>query len=138
MTAELKWVLRDPNVHTTIPAFSNHDELAEDLAVMNDLTMTPAEERDLGIGQAAAQDGLFCQQCGRCVPQCPARLEIPVLMRSYMYWVGHQRPQQARHTLRAWTVADVPCSGCDVCRVRCAMGFDVRRRALDVAQFLSA
>ena len=57
MKAALKWVLQDENVHTTIPAFSNYDEMREDLSVMEDLALTPEERQDLGLGQALGLSG---------------------------------------------------------------------------------
>jgi hypothetical protein len=57
-------------------------------------------------------------------------------MRGYMYAVGHGRPQHARHTLRAWAPSDIHCTTCADCAVRCALGFDVRDRALAVAGVL--
>lgn len=136
MKASLKWVLRDENVHTTIPAFSNFDELEEDLAVARDPALRPDEERDLGLGEQAGFPGLYCQQCAACLPQCPAGVQVPVLMRSYMYAVGYGRPQQARRALRGWAPRDIPCRGCDRCGVRCVLGFDVRERALSVSRLL--
>jgi uncharacterized protein len=136
MKAALKWALQDENVHTAIPAFANHDEMREDLSVMEDLPLTPAERGSLRLGTALGLTGLYCQQCRRCQPQCPAGLDIPALMRAYMYDAGHARPDKARDTLRGWTPADVSCRRCDRCDVRCALGFDVRARALDVARLL--
>jgi hypothetical protein len=137
MKAALKWVLRDPNVHTTIPAFSNYDEMWEDLAVMGDLALTAPEEKDLRLGAALGLSGLYCQQCGRCLPQCPAGLDIPSLMRGLMYAAGYNEPARARHTLRRWTPADIACRDCDRCEVRCALEFDVRSRALHMARLLA-
>jgi len=136
MRAALKWVLQDENVHTTIPAFSNYDELEEDLAVARDPALRPDEERDLRLGEQAELQGLYCQQCARCLPQCPEGVPVPTLMRGYMYAVGHGQPRHARHVLRAWTPADIPCTHCGECRVRCALGFDVQARALAVARVL--
>jgi hypothetical protein len=138
MTAALRWVLRDEHVHSTVPAFSNYDQLAEDLTVARDPALRPAEERDLRLGEAAGLAGLYCQQCAACLPQCPARANVPALMRAHMYAVGHGRPQHARHVLRGWTPADIPCTACASCDVRCALGFDVRDRALAVAGVLDA
>ena len=138
MKAALKWVLRDEHVHSTVPAFSNHDELEEDLAVARDPALRTEEERGLRQGEAAGLTGLYCQQCGACVPQCPARADVPALMRAHMYAVGHGRPHHARHVLRGWTPADIPCTNCSSCGVRCALGFDVRDRALAVAGVLDA
>ncbi|GAI88333.1 unnamed protein product, partial [marine sediment metagenome] len=39
-SASLKWVLQDSNVHATIPAFSNFEEMDMDLSVMEDLKLT--------------------------------------------------------------------------------------------------
>jgi predicted aldo/keto reductase-like oxidoreductase len=136
MTAALKWVLQDENVHTTIPAFSNFEEMEEDLLVMEDPNLTPEENRDLKLETGLGLTGLFCQQCRQCQAQCPARLEIPGLMRAYMYTFGHKKPDKALETLRGWSSAGLACRDCDVCTVRCALGFDVRSRALELAGIL--
>jgi predicted aldo/keto reductase-like oxidoreductase len=136
MKAALKWVLHDKNVCTAIPAFSTYEEMAEDLSVMKDPVLTPEEWRDLGLEETARLSGLYCQQCGRCRTQCPAGMDIPTFMRSYMYAFGHEEPKKARETLRAWTPSDVACKSCRQCSVRCTLGFNVRSRALDVARLL--
>ncbi|UCG51463.1 MAG: aldo/keto reductase [Candidatus Latescibacterota bacterium] len=136
MKAALKWVLQDKNVHTTIPAFSNYDEMEEDLAVMADPTLTPEEKRDLELGEELGFSGHYCQQCRRCVAQCPEGMDIPTLMRSYMYAFGHRRPKKARDTLRSWTSSQIGCKSCTMCEVTCSLGFDVRSRALDIARIL--
>ena len=136
MKAALKWVLQDENVHTTIPAFSNFEEMDEDLSVMEDLNLTPEERRDLKLGTDLGLAGLYCQQCRQCQPQCPAGLEIPILMRAYMYAFGHNKPHKAMETLLGWNPAGLACRECSACTVRCALGFDVRSRALELADFL--
>ena len=138
MKAALKWVLQDENIHTTIPAFSNYDEMKESLSVMEDLTLTPEERQDLGLGQALGLSGYYCQQCGSCLAQCPAGMDVPALMRGSMYAFGHQRPEKARDLLRLWASADVACRRCSRCDVRCALGHDVKSRALDMARLLEA
>ncbi|MDH4198257.1 MAG: 4Fe-4S dicluster domain-containing protein, partial [Candidatus Aminicenantes bacterium] len=136
MKAALRWVLRDEHVHSSVPAFSNYGELEDDLAVARDPALRPDEERDLRLGEQAGLPGLYCQQCAACVPQCPVRAEVPLLMRAHMYAAGHGRPAYARHVLRGWAADDVPCTRCGACAVRCALGFDVRERALALAQVL--
>ncbi len=138
MKAALRWVLRDEHVHSTVPAFSNYDELEADLEVARGPALGPDEERDLRLGELEGLAGLYCQQCGACEPQCPMGVHVPDLMRAYMYVVGHGRPQHARQVLGRWTPRVVPCSGCDSCAVRCALGFDVRARSRDLARLLSA
>ncbi|UCE40103.1 MAG: aldo/keto reductase [Candidatus Aminicenantes bacterium] len=136
MSAALKWVLQDENVHTTIPAFSNLEEMREDLSVMEDLNLTSEEIRDLKLGTDLGLAGLFCQQCRQCQPQCPAGLEIPGIMRAYMYTFGHKKPDKALETLRGLSSAELACRDCAVCPVQCALGFDVRSRALELVGFL--
>jgi predicted aldo/keto reductase-like oxidoreductase len=136
MKAALKWVLQDKNVHTTIPAFSNYEEMQEDLSVMEDLNLTPEESRDLKLETDLGLAGLFCQQCRQCQPQCPSGLEIPGLMRAYMYAFGYNKPHKALETLRGWSSAGLACRDCSTCTVRCASGFNVRSRALELANIL--
>jgi predicted aldo/keto reductase-like oxidoreductase len=137
MKAALKWVLQDEHVHTTIPAFANFDEMREDLSVMKDLAFTPQEEQDLRLGEQLGLSGLYCQQCAHCVPQCPAGLDIPTLMRGYMYATGYQDPARAMRTAGSRVDTGIPCVRCRRCPVRCALGFDVKSRALDMARLLA-
>jgi predicted aldo/keto reductase-like oxidoreductase len=136
MQAALRWVLSDDHIHSTVPAFSSYDELEEDLAVARDPSLRPGDERDLRLGGEAGLTGLYCQQCGACVPQCPAHADVPLLMRAYMYAAGHGRPQHARHVLRGWTADRIPCLRCDTCRVRCAQRVDVQARAVEAARLI--
>jgi uncharacterized protein len=137
MKAALKWVLQDDNVHTTIPAFSNYDEMLEDLSVMKDLALTPMERQDLKLGEELGLSGMYCQQCGHCLPQCPAGMDLPTLMRASMYASGHSRPDRARDTLRAWTAADIACTRCGPCNVHCSLGLDVQSKALAMVRLLA-
>ena len=134
MTAALKWALQDEDVHTAIPGMTTYEQLEADLAIMGNLPLTEAEKADLErVGPLPYRFGhLFCQQCRLCVPQCPLGLEIPTLMRSYMYAHGYKNPAKAKEALEHLDLARLPCSGCATCHVRCAMGFDVRARAIDV------
>jgi predicted aldo/keto reductase-like oxidoreductase len=136
MTAALKWALQDEHVHTSIPAFSNFEEMEEDLAVAADPTMTSQERADLDLGDDLGYSGHYCQQCGQCLAQCPAGMDVPTLMRSYMYAFAHGQPRKARDTLRSWTARDIACGSCSDCTVECSFGFDVKSRALDIARLL--
>jgi predicted aldo/keto reductase-like oxidoreductase len=136
MTAALKWVLQDEHVHTTIPAFSNFEELAEDLDVAADPAMSAQERRDLDLGDDLGYSGHYCDQCGRCLEQCHAGVDVPVVMRAYMYAYGHRQPGKARDTLRGLGPGVAGCSSCSTCQVECPHGFDVKSRALDMARLM--
>jgi predicted aldo/keto reductase-like oxidoreductase len=134
MKAALKWALQDENIHTAVPSFKNSDQLYEALSVMEDLALTPQEKADLNLSQGDSSTGLFCSQCEKCIPQCPANLDIPTLMRSYMYAFGYNNPAKARDTLDTMDLAYVPCTDCDSCGVICASGFDIKRKVTDIAR----
>lgn len=136
MKAALKWVLQDENVHTAIPGFTTFDQMELDLAVMEDLKMTEQEQKNLlpPAKPQAQLTGLYCQQCAQCVPQCRHQLEIPALMRSYMYAYGYKNLAIAQQTLTETGLAVLPCNGCTTCSVQCKMGFDIKTRALDIAR----
>jgi len=138
MTAALKWALQNESVHTAIPGITTAQQLETDLAVMQNLALTDAEKSNLeSVGALPYRfTSLFCQQCRRCVPQCPYRLEIPTLMRGYMYAYGYRSVSRARETLREAGLAALPCAQCSSCPVRCAVGFDVRSKALDLARII--
>ena len=136
MKAALKWALQDENVHTAIPSFKNVDQLNEAISVMEDLALTPEEKSDLKLDQGNPSTGMFCSQCEECLPQCSAGLDIPTLMRSYMYAFGYHSPGKARETLDHIKLASVPCLNCDSCSVVCSSGFDIKRKATDIARIL--
>ena len=134
MTAALKWALQDENVHTAIPGFTTFDQMDLDLSVMADLTHTPKEIEDLKMGEKKAMAGLYCQQCEQCLPQCPKGLEIPTLMRSYMYAYGYRNMTAAREALESIDLKSVPCDKCPVCTVNCAMGFAIQDKVKDIVR----
>jgi predicted aldo/keto reductase-like oxidoreductase len=136
MKAALKWALQDENVHTAIPAFSNFEEMLEDLSIMKDLTLTEKEKRDLELGDELGLSGCYCQHCGHCLAQCSAGMDIPTLMRGYMYAFGHRQPAKARETLRDWTPDEIACKHCGTCEVQCSLGLDVKSQALDIARII--
>lgn len=133
-TAALKWVLQNENVHTTVPDCSTYDQLAADLAIMGNMDMTGEERSSLEPPPDDLSLGLYCQQCGHCLAQCPASVNIPALMRSYMYAYGYGNLNHARRTLDTSGGSAAACIDCAKCSVQCRMGFDVRTRINDIAR----
>jgi len=128
MKAALKWTLQNPNVHTTIPGFSTFDQMNEDLEVMEDIVLTSQEIKDLKLGDEVGMTGLFCDQCGVCENQCVHDLDVPTLMRSYMYAFGYNNLLQAKDTFNEANILELACDKCNVCAVDCVAGFDVKSR----------
>jgi hypothetical protein len=79
-------------VCTTIPGMTTFEQLDMNMGVMNDLTLTKQEQKDLQLA-ASMRGTLFCQNCRSCVPTCPNNVAVPNLMRAYMY-AGNVPPAQ--------------------------------------------
>jgi predicted aldo/keto reductase-like oxidoreductase len=132
--AALKWVLQNENIHTTVPDCSTFDELNQDLDIMGDMELTEDEKTDLKPPEEDATTGIFCQQCQECVSQCSRGLDIPTIMRSYMYAYGYRNLDLARNTINLVQVDSNPCGDCRVCQVKCRAGFDIRAKVMDIAR----
>ncbi len=134
MKAALKWALSNENIHTAIPGFTTFEQMNEDISVMEDLSLTAEEKKDLQLGMLKGLEGLYCSQCRKCVDQCKNHIDIPSIMRSFMYAYGYRNFAQAKDTMRPVLAGGIPCENCGACSVRCTMGFDVRNRIGDIAR----
>lgn len=130
--AALKWVLQNEHISSIVSGMSTIEQIQKNLTMIKNLKMTDQEMKDLNL--AMAEPGLYCQQCRQCLPQCPHNLDIPTIMRSYMYAYGYMNTNQAWHTLAAADLKDNPCSSCQTCNVKCASRFDVRKKILDISR----
>ena len=127
--AALKWVLNDKNVCTTIPGITTFDQMDLDFSVMKDLSLSDGEKRDLKMS-SMLRGAFYCQQCRSCVATCPKKVEIPTLMRAYMYAEGYGNRIEAQ-----CTVDDLPaayglnaCRDCAACSAVCIHGKDIPHR----------
>ncbi len=130
--AALKWVLNNENIHTTVPDCSNFDQLSQDVSLMADLKLTEDEKKDLKLSHDGLSADIYCQQCGDCISQCPESLDIPTIMRSYMYAYGYKNLTHAQQTLEASNLQQNNCSECAACQVECTAGFDVKKKIADI------
>jgi predicted aldo/keto reductase-like oxidoreductase len=133
--AALKWALRDSAFTTAIPGYTTFDQMEENVAVLRNLALSPAEEQSLQTAMTSGP-GLACDMCGHCNGQCPRGVPVADLMRSYMYSYGYESPALAREEICSlgMDAGPLPCLDCATCTVRCARGFDVQARALDVVR----
>jgi predicted aldo/keto reductase-like oxidoreductase len=129
----LKWVLADENVCTTIPGMTTFEQLETNISVMNDLALSQAERSYLDWA-AQLKGKLYCQNCRTCIPTCPNGVEIPNLMRAYMYANAYGNIIQARTT-----VSQLPeehslniCRSCGSCSASCRTGINIRSRLLSL------
>ncbi|MCE5344748.1 MAG: aldo/keto reductase [Bacteroidales bacterium] len=132
--AALKWVLQNENVSSIVSGMSSIEELKKNLAMINNLKMSDQEVNDLKLASSDSEPGLYCQQCKKCMPQCPHNLQIPTIMRSYMYAYGYKDMEHAQHTLLEAGLTGNPCQKCEVCNVNCISGFNIKERIMDISR----
>jgi predicted aldo/keto reductase-like oxidoreductase len=137
MKAALKWVLQDENCHTAIPGFNTFDQLELDLEAVADLNMTADEKKDLELGSNLGLPGLYCPQCTDCMAQCPKGVDVPTMMRSYMYAYGYKNLGWAKDALDVASMKGNPCDDCSSCSIKCTMGFDVKEKVQDISRLRS-
>ncbi|MFW6123585.1 MAG: aldo/keto reductase [Acidobacteriota bacterium] len=127
--AALKWVLEDENVCTTIPGMTTFDQLETNLSVMNDLALSKSENKELELA-ANLRGKLFCQNCRACIETCPHHVEIPDLMRSFMYAKSYGNYIQARDTITELpdTSGLRECINCSQCTASCRTGINISSR----------
>lgn len=128
MLAALKWVLKDPNVHTTIPSITDMEQLDENLRAMSE-TFGAAEEKLLArqLDQIAP---LYCRMCGECTGACARGLPVANILRHLSYADGYGQFALGREEFQKLgpEVASVRCADCGHCTVSCPYGVQVVAR----------
>ena len=132
--AILKWVLQNENISSIVSGMSSLEQLQKNLAMIKNLKLSDQELKDLNLAGLETEHGLYCQQCKQCIPQCPNRLDIPTIMRSYMYAYGYRNAEQAWHTIADIDLSGNPCEKCETCKVTCLARFDVKNKIMDIAR----
>jgi hypothetical protein len=128
LLAALKWVLRNPNVNTTIPSMTDMDQLEENLKAMAE-PYTQVEEKLLA--QQLEQIGpLYCRMCGECEETCAKGLPVADLLRYLTYAEGYGQFSLGREHFLALPaeVTSVRCQDCASCSVTCPFGVKVASR----------
>ena len=124
-----KWVLSDENICTTIPGMTTFEQLDFNFNVMKNYALTAREET--AVFQASRiQDPLHCQNCRSCISSCPNGVEIPSLMRAYMYAEGYGNLLQAEMTAEVLPEAQglKACAECSTCTASCKYGIKIYDR----------
>ena len=134
-TAALKWVLSNPDVHTTIPGMTDFDQLDLNVKLLSDISITDSEKKDLIL--ARSETGLYCTGCTKCLSACPLNLPVPDLMRAYMYAYGYSNPLMAYSLLGELGTNDNPCKDCNTCKVNCTKNFDIKGKIADISRLVN-
>jgi uncharacterized protein len=134
-SAALKWVLSNPDIHTTIPGMTDFDQLNLNVKIMADISITDEEKKDLMI--ASDETGLYCTGCRKCITACKMNLPVPDLMRAYMYAYGYSNNAMAYSLLGELSITDNPCKTCDTCKVECTKKFNIKEKIADISRLVN-
>jgi predicted aldo/keto reductase-like oxidoreductase len=137
MVAALKWVLRNPNIDTTIPSMTDMDQLDDNLKAAS--TPFSAGDEKLLAQQLRHIAPLYCRMCGECEGTCRYGLPVADVLRYLTYAEGYGQFALAREQYLAMPAeqAQARCSLCPSCEVRCPYGVKVAHR-MALAQELFA
>lgn len=128
MLSALKWSLRKPFVHATIPSTTDMAQLDENIRAMAE-PFAPADEQKLAARLERLRPD-YCSMCGQCEGTCPKGLPVADVLRYLTYAEGYGQFGLGREQFLAMPAAlrDVRCSDCGSCAVRCPQGVEVARR----------
>jgi predicted aldo/keto reductase-like oxidoreductase len=137
MLAALKWVLKNPNVHTTIPSMTDMDQLDENMKAFSD-TFSNADEKILAAHLENIRP-LYCRTCGACTGKCSQGIPVADVLRYLSYSEGYGEFQLARDNYLSLPseIKNARCRNCETCSIQCPNGVQVVQR-LSRAQELFA
>jgi len=130
MLAALKWVLRNPNVHTTVPSMTDMDQLDENLTACA-RPFSAADEKILALQLDHIQP-MYCRMCGECAGQCRQGLPVADVLRFLTYADGYGQFALGRERFLGLDTAHtaVRCGECPGCTVKCPYGVQVAQRLI--------
>ena len=128
MLAALKWVLKKPNIHTTIPSMTDMDQLDENLRAMAE-PFAAGDEKILAAHLEKISP-LYCRSCNHCEGACAQGLPVSAMLRILTYADGYGQFALARERFRELPAehASVRCGDCSECTVQCPNGVQVSAR----------
>jgi uncharacterized protein len=128
LLAALKWTLRKPFVHATIPSTTDMAQLDENLKAMGEPWSDADQQKLVARLERIRRD--YCSMCGQCEGSCPKGLPVADLLRYLTYAEGYGQFALGREQFLSLPAAlrDVRCSDCTSCPVHCPNGVQIVRR----------
>ncbi len=128
MLAALKWVVKNPNVATTIPSMTDMDQLEENLRAMGN-PLSAHDEKILAAHLESIRP-IYCRMCGQCDGTCQKGLPVADVLRYLTYADGYGQFELGRENFATLNSehAEVRCGDCSDCTVACPHGVQVRHR----------
>jgi predicted aldo/keto reductase-like oxidoreductase len=128
LLAALRWVLRSPDIDTTIPSMTDMDQLEENLKAMTG-GFTKSDEVLLARHLEYIAP-LYCRMCGECDGTCAKGLPVADILRYLTYADGYGQFSLGRERFMELPaeIAQVKCNLCPTCTVECPHGVRVSPR----------
>ena len=131
-----RFLQRLPNVAMILSGMSNLDQMKENIETFRELRVLTEEENQLVMDIAEGmKDSVPCTACRYCCDNCPAGLDIPMLLSVY----NEIRVEPLVNS--AMRVEALPkdkwpsaCIGCGKCAKLCPQGIDVPKYLKDFAE----
>ncbi len=126
--AAVKWVARNPFVHTCVPSMTDMDQLDENIKAMAD-PFNAEDQKLLAVTREIIRPD-YCNMCGECAGQCRQGLPVEDILRYAMYADGYWQFALGREHYSALGAehAGVRCGDCPGCTVQCPHGVQVSAR----------
>jgi hypothetical protein len=127
LTSALKWVLRNPQIGTTVPSMTDMDQLDANLKAMTQPFGAP-DEKILAMHLEHITP-FYCRLCGECAGQCRQGLPVQDVLRFATYAEGYGQFALGRERYLALhpSHAQAKCGDCPSCTVNCPYGVKVAR-----------
>ncbi len=137
LLAALKWVVRNPHVHTTVPSMTDMDQLDENLKAISQ-PFGASDEKVLAL-QMDHITPLYCRMCGECDGHCRQGLPVQDVLRFLAYAEGYGQFALGRERFAALgdTHNAVRCGDCKDCTVKCPYGVKVAERVSRAQELFS-
>jgi hypothetical protein len=127
-SAMLKWVLKNPNVNTTIVGTGDMEQLEKNVKTMAE-PYSAVDEKLLTV-RLEHIGPLYCRMCGDCEGTCAKGLPVADMLRYLTYADGYGEFSRGREHFLALPAAatSVRCQDCVSCTVTCPFGVQVSSR----------
>lgn len=130
MAAALRWVTRNPSVHTTVPSMTDMEQLDENIRAGN-MQFTPEDGKILALDRELIRP-FYCNLCGQCDGSCRLGLPVRDILRFVTYAEGYGQFALGRERYRELPEghASARCQDCTGCTVACPHGVRVMERMI--------
>jgi uncharacterized protein len=135
--AAVKWVLKNPDISTTVPHAENIEQVEMNFRAMTE-PYTPQDEKMLFARNEEIRP-LYCRMCYECKGKCPKGIPVTDQLRYLAYndFAGDFRQARSNFMRLSNEIRAVRCSDCSACAIRCPNGVEVRNRLIRVQNLLA-